>query len=159
MWTEKRLETLQTMWGEGNSASQIANRLGGVTRNAVIGKVRRLGLAPRKTTSRKQGQRAGAEGAPVAGGGVVRAPIQYELPFLSMPTAKQPKAPAPAVETTSPAPLRGNVLDLKECMCRWPIGDPRSADFHFCARQKAGGSSYCEHHSRIAFQPTERKQG
>jgi GcrA cell cycle regulator len=76
-----------------------------------------------------------------------------------MPTVEKPAAPAAVIETTIPAPLRVKLLDLKECMCRWPIGDPKSADFHFCGRQKATGSSFCEHHSRIAFRPTERSQG
>ncbi len=77
-------------------------------------------------------------------------PIQYELPFPSLMTAiSAPATALPAIEATIPTALRVNLLDLKECMCRWPIGDPQSRDFHFCGRQKTAGSSYCEHHARI----------
>ncbi len=173
MWTEERVGTLKKLWADGKSASHIAGRLGGITRNAVIGKVHRLGLDGRSTVDHEPGPQMRKGGhrkqllskkvqvgsAPATVSAASQAPVQYELPFLLMPTVKQPEAPSPIVETTSPAPLRVSLLDLKECMCRWPIGDPQSADFHFCARQKAGGSSYCEHHARIATRPDERKQG
>ena len=56
-WTEERVELLKKLWSDGLSASQIAGRLGGITRNAVIGKVHRLGLAGRATTSRMRAPR------------------------------------------------------------------------------------------------------
>ena len=66
MWTEERIETLKSLWAVGHSASEIAGRLGGITRNAVIGKVHRLGLAGRKTESRMRARRSSARRQPPA---------------------------------------------------------------------------------------------
>ena len=85
--------------------------------------------------------------------------IQYELPLSPLTAMGAPAPVPPAIKATNTSPLRIKLLDLKECMCRWPIGDPRSADFYFCGRQKQAGSSYCEHHSRIAIRPIERSRG
>ena len=63
-WTDERVEILTKMWAEGNSASQIAKELGGVTRNAVIGKVHRLGLSNRATTSTSKKSDSNAKSVP-----------------------------------------------------------------------------------------------
>ena len=170
MWTEERNELLKKLWADGLSASRIAGRLGGVTRNAVIGKVHRLGLQGRATVTRMRSPhpRRGIGHSPKRPAPTARVPtaacaaggaIQYELLLLPMMPTTCTAAPVlpPVMELTVSAPLRVDLLDLKECMCRWPIGDPQSKDFHFCGRQKAGGSSYCEHHARIATQPWRRK--
>ena len=166
-WTEERVELLKKLWADGLSASQIAGRLGGITRNAVIGKVHRLGLAGRATTSRMRSPRlrrhighTPMRPAPAArvqfrthGNTALKpvyAPVEQRMPALAL-------VPAPIEELNIPPVLRVNLLDLKECMCRWPIGDPQSDDFHFCGRHKASGGSYCEHHARIAFQPVARR--
>ncbi len=168
-WTEERVELLKKLWADGLSASQIAGRLGGITRNAVIGKVHRLGLAGRATTSRMRSPRlrrhvghVAPRPAPAArvqfrthGNTALKpvfAPVEQRMPALAL-------VPSPVEELNAPPVLRVDLLDLKECMCRWPIGDPQSEDFHFCGRQKRAGSSYCEHHSRIAFQPVTRRSG
>ena len=166
-WTEERVELLKKLWADGLSASQIAGRLGGITRNAVIGKVHRLGLAGRATTSRMRSPRlrhrigqTPMRPAPAAriqyrthGNTALKpvfAPVEQRMPALAL-------VPSPIEDLNIPPVLRVNLLDLKECMCRWPIGDPQSDDFHFCGRHKASGGSYCEHHARIAFQPVARR--
>ena len=128
-WTEDRVDTLKTLWNEGLSASQIAGKLGGVTRNAVIGKVHRLGLSGRATPAK--------------------------------PKAVEPKAaPQPVRERTvsmDPATFgigRPTVSSIGANECKWPIGDPASADFHFCGQGAAGGKPYCAYHSQLAFQPS-----
>ena len=63
-WTDERVETLKKMWSEGQSASQIAKELGGVTRNAVIGKVHRLGLSNRAGSSAPAPEKKPAKVAP-----------------------------------------------------------------------------------------------
>jgi GcrA cell cycle regulator len=164
MWTEERSELLKKLWADGFSASQIAGRLGGITRNAVIGKVHRLGLATRPGTNllcrptrvpRVRVQRTERPRIVRMAACAAVEPVQYELPLFpitAVTSSAAPKQP-PVIELTVPAPLRVNLLDLKECMCRWPIGDPHSSGFHFCGRQKAASGSYCEHHARIGTQP------
>jgi GcrA cell cycle regulator len=155
-WTDERVELLKKLWGEGLSASQIASRLGAVTRNAVIGKVHRLGLSGRATTSRMKTVRPRSRlaapkrpAAPAAkprfaqiGNPAVRA--LYPLDAEPMPATE---------ELVIPLAERKTIQTLTECSCRWPIGDPQMADFHFCGKAKVSGLPYCEFHARRAFQP------
>lgn len=97
-WTDERVELLKKMWAEGNSASQIAKELGSVTRNAVIGKVHRLGLSSRN------GDTASAE-APAAPAAAAAAP---EAPRTKAPVPEQrrpaePEAEAPQTDADEPA--------------------------------------------------------
>jgi len=164
-WTDERVELLKKLWAEGLSASQIAGKLGDVTRNAVIGKVHRLGLAGRATTSRVRPSRPRSNIALFP----TRAPqVHYRTfgntalkPSLApveerRPAVVMPLRPLPALE---PAPAeRVTLLDLKEHMCRWPMGDPLDENFHFCGRRRAAGVAYCEHHSAIAYNPAARRR-
>jgi GcrA cell cycle regulator len=77
---------------------------------------------------------------------------------MERPTVALSIVPSVVEELDMPAPLRVPLLDLKESMCRWPIGDPQDDDFHFCGHAKASGISYCEHHARVAFQPAARRR-
>ncbi|MGI9383185.1 MAG: GcrA family cell cycle regulator [Methyloligellaceae bacterium] len=162
-WTDERVEILKKLWAEGLSASQIANRLGGVTRNAVIGKVHRLGLSGRATTSRAKAPRprrrihpkAGRQGGPRlhTHGAVALKPIYDEEP-----DAEPERMLAPIEELVIPVAERATILTLKECMCRWPIGDPTDSEFHFCGRESPAGVAYCDHHARIAYQPVQSRR-
>ena len=158
-WTEERVELLKKLWAEGLSASQIAGRLGGVTRNAVIGKVHRLGLSGRATSSRSSAPRPRR----------THVPRQHRAPSLMFGTrgnvALKPTyeeelelAPAPLKELVIPLNERASILTLKETMCRWPIGDPGEPEFHFCGRKKCGTLPYCEHHARMAYQPVQARR-
>ncbi|NBZ88144.1 GcrA family cell cycle regulator [Stagnihabitans tardus] len=95
-WTDERVETLKRMWGEGQSASQIAKELGGVTRNAVIGKVHRLGLSNRVGPGEEEAEEAAPVAAPAA-----PAPAPKPEPVKAEPAPKPAPAPAPAPQ---PAP-------------------------------------------------------
>jgi GcrA cell cycle regulator len=134
-WTEERVEQLKTLWTDGLSASQIARALGGVTRNAVIGKVHRLGLAGR------------------AG------PARAERPRHNSPHKSAARIAVPEPEIVEQEPVKlddGNfatVLTINDRMCRWPIGDPAENEFHFCGRKPKTGSPYCDAHARKAYQP------
>ncbi|MEG6508551.1 GcrA family cell cycle regulator [Methyloligella sp. 2.7D] len=161
-WNEERVELLKKLWADGLSASQIAGRLGGVTRNAVIGKVHRLGLSGRATTSRSSAPRVRRTHTP-------RPQRQPQVVYATRgATALKPSfeeeeevqvAPAPAVEElVIPLHERATILDLKENMCRWPIGDPGEEGFHFCGRKSPVGVPYCEHHARMAYQPVQRRR-
>ena len=155
-WTDERVELLKKLWAEGLSASQIAGRLGGVTRNAVIGKVHRLGLAGRATSSRSSAPRPRRTHVPRAN----RAPslmfgTRGNTALKPQYEAEHDTEPAPLVELVIPLNERASIMTLKESMCRWPIGDPAEPEFHFCGRKKCGTLPYCEHHARMAYQPVQ----
>ncbi|MHA1518159.1 MAG: GcrA family cell cycle regulator [Alphaproteobacteria bacterium] len=158
-WTDERVELLKKLWADGLSASQIAGRLGGVTRNAVIGKVHRLGLSGRATSSRSSAPRSRR----------AHAPRQHRAPSLTFGTlgnvalkpsfeAEYKPEPAPVEELVIPLHERASIVTLKESMCRWPIGDPSEENFHFCGRKKVGTLPYCEHHARMAYQPVQARR-
>ncbi len=151
-WTEERTTALKTLWLEGLSASQVARKLGGgVSRNAVIGKVHRMGLAGRDVPT-----------APRALGGL--SPRRSSKPrntASALPNGP-PRAPRPA-QLAPPAPLdlppTANILTLAEDTCRWPIGDPQEEGFGFCGRTCSTDGPYCAGHARRAFRraPKGRK--
>ncbi len=162
-WTEERVAELKKLWAEGHSASQIAKRLGSVTRNAVIGKVHRLGLSGRATPSRpvkrpprlarpkpQQIQRPAA--APVARGANALA-VRPE-PAHSHVT----EAEANIEPQRLPNGDMVTVLTVKDSMCKWPIGDPADANFGFCGHGTQEGSPYCAEHARVAFQPAKKRE-
>jgi GcrA cell cycle regulator len=157
-WTDERVELLTKLWSEGLSASQIAGRLGGVTRNAVIGKVHRLGLSGRATTSRLNSSRPRARIASSRRQVKSRfaSPSNLALRALYHPDA-EPFVPH-FEELEIPPAERKTLQMLTECSCRWPIGDPQHEDFHFCNRNKVPGLPYCEFHARRAFQPPQPRR-
>ncbi|MBX9746595.1 MAG: GcrA family cell cycle regulator [Hyphomonadaceae bacterium] len=147
-WTEERVTLLRKLWAEGLSASQIAKQLGGVTRNAVIGKVHRLGLAGRATPSRPAKRPVRTARPRIVG------PMAPRLrPASSMPTVVIPHLEPVKFEDGKAA----SVLTLSDSMCKYPIGDPTDADFAFCGRGSAGGP-YCADHARLAYQPSQAKK-
>ncbi len=149
-WTPDRVETLTRLWNDGLAASAIAAKLGEVTRNAVIGKVHRLGLTGRRTTSRQPRLRRQHQPRPS------RRSIAH----------KPPRTPASAAAAFLPVPFQPElplgepvtVRTLKASSCRWPFGDPKRPGFHFCGRQKADGHPYCSHHAAFAFNPAARRR-
>lgn len=159
-WNDERVELLKKLWSEGLSASQIAGRIGSVTRNAVIGKVHRLGLSGRATTSRMKSHRPRPRANPVrklakpkfanVGNTAVRNLFQAD--------PAEPYVP-PVEELVIPLAERKTIQTLLETHCRWPIGDPQEAEFHFCGKNKVTGLPYCEFHARRAFQPPQPRRG
>jgi GcrA cell cycle regulator len=161
-WNDERVETLKKLWQDGLSASQIAGRLGGVTRNAVIGKVHRLGLSGRATTSRMKSHRprrsvainkrlASSNNKPrfaQVGNTALRQLYQADA---------EPYVPQ-IEELVIPEKERKYIQTLTDACCRWPIGDPQLADFHFCGKGKVQGLPYCEFHARRAFQPPQARR-
>ncbi len=134
-WTPERVEMLKTLWAEGLSASQIAARLGVVTRNAVIGKIHRLGIAAREHGN-KGGRRARI--GPRPPGETRAAPAQTREEAIAPP---------------EPSPDNVTVLELSDHRCRWPLGDPKGEDFRFCGNKTPGpGQTYCDYHTRRAYQ-------
>ncbi|MCA6287277.1 GcrA family cell cycle regulator [Phenylobacterium sp.] len=151
-WTDERVELLKKLWQDGLSASQIAKQLGGVTRNAVIGKVHRLGLSGRAAPSKparpvfKAPRPARPASAPAAPRRIVPPPLATGAP-----------PPHPPVRYLDETPGAATVLTLGAHMCKWPIGDPSSDDFTFCGRRASVGP-YCVEHARVAYQPAQTKK-
>jgi GcrA cell cycle regulator len=159
-WNDERVDALKKLWADGLSASQIAGRLGGVTRNAVIGKVHRLGLAGRATTSRMKSPRSSRVRAAHAAKRMMRArqPAVGNSPLRNLYLGEtEPYVPA-AEELVIPLNERKYIQTLTESCCRWPIGDPQQPDFHFCGKKKIPGLPYCEVHARRAFQPPQARR-
>ena len=181
-WTDERVELLKNMWGEGKSASQIAKELGGVTRNAVIGKVHRLGLSNRATTSKatkekaapKEAAKPKAKAEPAKPSEAQAAPKPVDKP-LNIParkpiiTAGQPLPPQPSTNEISQEALANvavvekkakklSLMELTERTCKWPIGDPATDEFWFCGLGVQQGKPYCEAHNSVAFQPMSARR-
>lgn len=160
-WTNERVELLKKLWGEGLSASQIAGELGGVTRNAVIGKVHRLGLSGRAKTSSSSAKPRRPRTAAPASSASPKKPSQQPQ-TIGATALKADIAPAPIVEAKPdiepiadvvPISQRATILTLTERTCKWPIGDPATDDFYFCGRVSDAGVPYCPYHCKIAYQP------
>ena len=195
-WTEDRIGTLTKMWEGGSTASQIAEELGGVSRNAVIGKAHRLGLKSRpspvkandkKKAAKKKATAPAAKKAtakvaprqaakPAEGTGTASAqpnsqPIpnkQQALPkihsvgpggFVRQGPGDQqapiPPAPPRRLVPQKPSPEiadKTSLLDLNDRVCRWPMGHPGEADFHFCGEKVNPGFPYCVEHCGRAYQ-------
>ena len=176
-WTDERVELLKKMWGDGQSASQIAKELGGVTRNAVIGKVHRLGLSNRAgATPTAAPEKKAAKAAPAAETKPLRkiAPEDRVIE-VAIPTRKaiipagQPLPPQPSANEISPEALASvrevektakkiSLMELTERTCKWPIGDPATDDFWFCGLAVQQGKPYCEAHVGVAFQPMSSRR-
>lgn len=176
-WTDERVETLKKMWNEGQSASQIAKELGGVTRNAVIGKVHRLGLSnrvnevaedavPAPEAPPAEAEPAQTADAPDAAAEPVPAPVPIRRQIIP---AGQPLPPQPSANEISPEALatvrevektskRISLMELTERTCKWPVGDPATEEFWFCGLAVQAGKPYCEAHVGVAFQPMSSRR-
>lgn len=165
-WTDERVELLRKLWSEGLSASQIATQLGGVSRNAVIGKVHRLKLSARGRTSSAQPRvKKPAASAPAvkpaprparpaapANVGATALAIQFD----AEPVARQ------LVRTSENVivPISRNLtlIQLTERTCKWPNGDPLSEEFSFCGNEAGENAPYCGYHSKVAYQPASERR-
>lgn len=149
-WTDDRVASLKKLWLEGLSASQIAKQLGGVTRNAVIGKVHRLGLSGRA-----------APAAPARPVFKAPRPARPAVSASHAPRRAEPvhHNPPPSLPQVQEEPGSATVLTLGAHMCKWPIGDPSTDEFSFCGRRTHTEGPYCAEHARVAYQPQQKKTG
>ena len=180
-WTDERVELLKKMWGEGQSASQIAKELGGVTRNAVIGKVHRLGLSNRTPTAAKSDVKSKPATKAETKSKTTAKPAQPASKTPETPAPKplparkqiipagQPLPPQPSANEISPEALakvsavekkakKLSLMELTERTCKWPVGDPATEDFWFCGLPVQQGKPYCEAHVGVAFQPMSSRR-
>ena len=161
-WTEERVEILKRLWQEGLSASQIAAELGGVTRNAVIGKVHRLGLSGRgqPTTSIKRQRRAQQpQQQPSTMRRTNRQPMTIGNLALQTNIEALPDADIqPRHNVVVPIAKRLTIEMLTERTCKWPIGDPGHENFHFCGHDSLEATPYCEYHAGVAYQAPDPRR-
>ena len=186
-WTDDRVEILKKLWVEGQSASQIAKELGGVTRNAVIGKVHRLGLSNRATSSSSSKSDTKSKASVKSMSHTKRvsnktstskvtsanSPSEPRSNVTSLRRqiipAGQPLPPQPSANEISPEALarvseiekkakKISLLELTERTCKWPVGDPATEKFWFCGLPSQAGKPYCEAHVGVAFQPMSQRR-
>jgi len=143
-WTEEKVSKLKELWGKGNTASQIAEIIGGISRNAVIGKAHRLNLSAkiktRTSTSNKNFENSIEQNN-------VQSKRGRKSKFKSLIIEKD-------FEPENPKQLE----ELDESSCKWPIGHPDEKEFYFCGRSSLKDFSYCKLHLLYAYQPKGKKE-
>tara|TARA_Y200000002_G_scaffold304245_1_gene259838 strand:+ start:143 stop:637 length:495 start_codon:yes stop_codon:yes gene_type:complete len=142
-WTDDKIDKLKKLWGQGNTASQIAEIIGGVSRNAVIGKAHRLNLSAKiktRTAASNKDFDSTMEGKEI------KSNRGRKSKFKSLIIEKN-------FEPENPKQLE----ELDENSCKWPIGHPDEKSFYFCGRSSLKDFSYCKLHLLYAYQPKGKK--
>lgn len=157
-WTDERVELLTKLWGEGKTAAEIAKELGGVTRNAVIGKAHRLKLSSRVSPIQQNKQKKAVsnqnKAAPTPAPKKTKLKDRIDVPLdVVMPQNKALNKPTPKKDAG-----KYSLADLSSRMCRWPIGDPKEENFGFCGETIMTGIPYCRDHAHAAYQPATRNR-
>lgn len=147
-WTDAQVDEIGKLYRSGLSASQIAARMRAPSRNAICGVIARYGLSGTKPVKRRLST---VEKAPRGFGGGSILQRQKRLEDASIAYA------TPAEPPPRPRGARPTLFELKSDHCRWPFGDPRHPEFHFCGDQKAGTGSYCAMHAAQARGQVEGK--
>ena len=131
-WTDEQVEELKRLWNEGLTTGDIGKALG-VSKNAVVGKAHRLGLNSRPSPIRRGEEE------------IINTVEQNASAVEAKETKKSPKKVEKAKEKLF------TVNDLTSTSCRWPIGDPKDEDFHFCGKEALPGKPYCPEHAAVAY--------
>ena len=143
-WNEEKVSKLKELWGKGNTASQIAEIIGGLSRNAVIGKAHRLNLSSkiktRNASSSQSFNGSSEENNSKQGQG-------RKSKFKSLLIEKD-------FEPENPKKLE----ELDESSCKWPVGHPEEKSFYFCGRSSLKDFSYCKLHLLYAYQPKGKRE-
>lgn len=154
-WTDERVTLLEKLWGEGHTAAEIAKQLGGITRNAVIGKAHRMKLSGRVSPIQQNKKSANSN--------VDRKPkktVKAKPRISILPKADKVEAlPKQNVEVKKKSKEKlFDLMDLQPRMCRWPSGDPQEDDFGFCGERTISGIPYCAEHAKMAYQAATRNR-
>jgi GcrA cell cycle regulator len=147
-WTAERIEQLRHCIASGLTCSQTAAEIG-VTRNAVIGKIHRLGLSPARPAG------ASARSCPPRARHPRIAPHSRLLRLIQSDAGGAGEVP---VAEPIDSAQRCSLLEIAQDKCHWPIGDPHAADFAFCGNAAVSGFSYCAGHARMAYRVPARRR-
>ena len=143
-WTDEKVAKLKELWGKGNTASQIAEIIGGISRNAVIGKAHRLNLSAkiktRTATSNKNFDSS------------------IERNTTGSRRGRKSKFKSLIIEKDFEPEKPKQLEELTEDSCKWPIGHPDEKNFYFCGRSSLKDFSYCKLHLLYAYQPKGKKE-
>jgi len=143
-WNDEKVAKLKELWGKGNTASQIAEIIGGISRNAVIGKAHRLNLSSkiktRNTPSNQNFQN------------------NSEVDDAKQKKGRRSKFQSLIIEKDFEPENPKKLEELDESSCKWPVGHPEEASFYFCGRSSLKDFSYCKLHLLYAYQPKGRKE-
>ena len=143
-WTDEKVAKLKELWGKGNTASQIAEIIGGISRNAVIGKAHRLNLSAKiktRASSLSKNYNKNIEGNKIQ----LRRGRKSKFQSLIIEKDFEPENPK-------------QLEELDENSCKWPIGHPNENNFYFCGRSSLKDFSYCKLHLLYAYQPKGKKE-
>jgi len=143
-WTEEKVAKLKELWGKGNTASQIAEIIGGITRNAVIGKAHRLNLSAKIKTRNAPTNQNNVK-SNVRENNLKKKGRRNKFRSLIIENDFEPENPK-------------QLEELDESVCKWPIGHPNESSFYFCGRKSLKDFSYCKLHLLYAFQPKGKKE-
>jgi GcrA cell cycle regulator len=143
-WNEEKVTKLKELWGKGNTASQIAEIIGGLSRNAIIGKAHRLNLSSKiKARSSTLGQ--SCQNSSEENNSNQKKERKSKFKSLIIEKNFEPENPK-------------KLEELDESSCKWPIGHPEEEKFYFCGRSSLKDFSYCKLHLLYAYQPKGRKE-
>ena len=143
-WTDEKVAKLKELCGKGNTASQIAEIIGGITRNAVIGKAHRLNLSA-KIKTRTATSNQNFENSLQENNIKTRKGRRNKFKSLIIEKDFEPENPK-------------QLEELNENSCKWPIGHPNEKSFYFCGRTSLKDFSYCKLHLLYAYQPKGKKE-
>ncbi len=143
-WNEEKVTKLKELWGKGNTASQIAGIIGGISRNAVIGKAHRLNLSA-KIKTRAATSNQSFENS-------------FEEKNIKVKSSRKSKFKSLIIEKDFEAENPKQLEALDESSCKWPTGHPNEKSFYFCGRSSLKDFSYCKLHILYAYQPKGKKE-
>ena len=144
-WTEEKVAKLKELWGKGNTASQIAEIIGGISRNAVIGKAHRLNLSAKIKTRTATSNQNFENSKDVGNSKIIKRGRKSKFKSLIIEKNFEPENPK-------------QLEELDENSCKWPIGHPNEKSFYFCGRSSLKDFSYCKLHLLFAYQPKGKKE-
>ena len=143
-WTEEKVESLKKLWGSGKTASQIAEIIGGISRNAVIGKAHRLNLSAKIKTRAAHSNR--------------NTENSKDEKLIKSKKGRRSKFKSLIIENDFEPENPKQLEELDDNTCKWPIGHPDENSFYFCGRSSLKDFSYCKLHLLYAYQPKGKKE-